>query len=198
MIEFTEDEIERIQELSVKDGWDNPLASDIKVKITRYLRDQEIAFCCYCRVSMHGWHNWTIDPEHVLPKSHYPLYTFEILNLNIACKRCNMGIKRADDSFFTGGRGCLEPFKTELYTFVHPNLDTVNDHLHVKIEQSNDSYIRKYWVVNDSAKGAATYAYFRLKELEVESVSDAQGLTTIALQIPPVLAERVVTELNHQ
>ncbi len=198
MIEFTKAEVELMTSLSVAGGWDNPLAADVKKKITKHLRDRGTAFCCYCRVSMHGWHNWTIDPEHVLPKSHFPLHTFKLVNLNISCKRCNMGIKRADHSFFLAAIDCAEPFKSELYTFIHPNLDHANDHLHVKIEQTNAAYIRKYWVVNNSAKGKATYEYFRLSELEVSSIDAAQGMQNVTPDMPPVVAEELTTLLKQQ
>jgi len=198
MIEFTRDELDLIEQLSVAGGWDNPLAADIKEKIKKFLRDQEIAFCCYCRVSMHGWHNLTIDPEHILPKSHYPQHAFNLINLNIACKRCNMGIKRADDSFFLDARNCAQPFKSALYTFIHPNLDNADDHLHVKVDQFNTTYIKKYWVVNNSAKGRATYEYFRLNELEVPSVDAAQGNPNITPEMPPDVADQLINTLKEQ
>jgi len=147
---------------------------------------------------MHGWHNWTIDPEHVLPKSIYPKQTFKLMNLNIACKRCNMGIKRADDSFFLGTRDCAEPFKSELYKIIHPNLDEPNDHLHVKIEQSNNTYIRKYWVINNSAKGKETYEYFRLSELEIQRVDVAQELPSVTPDLPAAVADDLNAALKQQ
>lgn len=198
MIEFTKAEVELMTSLSVAGGWDNPLAAAVTEKIRDFLRHEEIKFCCYCRVSMHGWHNWTIDPEHILPKQKYPKHQFTLVNLNISCKRCNMGIKLADNSFFLAAIDCAEPFKSELYTFIHPNLDHADDHLHVKIEQSNAAYIRKYWVVNNSAKGRATYEYFRLSELEVPSIDEAQGMPSVAPDMRPDVADKLTTLLKQQ
>jgi hypothetical protein len=198
MIEFTKEETELMERLSVVGGWDDPEASQIKAKIIKHLRERDVPYCCYCRVSMQGWHNLTIDPEHVLPKKHFPGQLFKLANLNIACKRCNMGIKGQRFDFFLAEKDCAEPFKSELYTIIHPNLDQANDHLHVRIQQANASFIRKYWVVNESAKGNATYSYFRLNELEVESLDESQGLGTVAPNFSPAVVGRLAAELNQE
>jgi uncharacterized protein (TIGR02646 family) len=198
MIEFTDAEKDLMARLSVKGGWDDPAASVVKKKIRRHLNECGIAFCCYCRVSMHGWHALTIDPEHILPKSIYPQHTFHLLNLNISCKRCNMGVKKTDDSFFLEAQNCSAPFRSDIYTIIHPNLDRVEDHLDIEIRQRNRNYIRKYWVVNNSAKGLKTYEYFKLIELEVESVDEAQGLQTVNSDLPTESADKLIEELKKQ
>jgi len=147
---------------------------------------------------MHGWHNLTIDPEHILPKKHFPKQLFKIKNLNIACKRCNMGIKGQRYDFFLAAKNCANPFKSKLYKIIHPNLDNANDHLHLRVEQLNNSIFRKYWVVNNSEKGKATYEYFRLKELDVGSLDGAQGLVTVESNLPPKVSHKLTTELKKQ
>jgi len=198
MIEFSKEELDLIDRLSVVDGWDDPDSSNIKAKIKQYLRTKGIAICCYCRVSMHGWHNMTIDPEHILPKSIYHKYVFHLLNLNIACKRCNMGIKRADDSFFLAPRTCTDPFKSSLYTIIHPNLDDPDLHLQIESRQMNTKMFRKYWIVNDSQKGKETYRYFRLEELEVNTLDEVQGLSVVTANLSPDVDDELTKLLIQQ
>lgn len=187
-IEFTSDELALIERLCQGGGWDDDEAKGLRDKIRKFLFDNIPVFCCYCSCPMDGWHKWTIDTEHVLPKgnANYKKYSFEIKNLNLSCKRCNMGIKRSDDSFYSGGN-VDDPFKSEFYSIVHPNLDHMENHLEVVSEQRNKQIMVRYTVVNGSAKGAETRRYFRLGELERDTFSRAQGLEVGDVILPPDL-----------
>lgn len=200
MIAFTEEEKTLIAQLSVAGGWDQPQAAPLKKKIKPYLRKRTSDCCCYCRLSMHEWHGLTIDPEHVLPKAaeKFPQYSFELKNLSVSCKRCNMGIKNQDTSFYTGAMNEADPFKSEYYKFIHPNLDMVDDHLRVVSLQINANRMVKYQVVNASAKGKRTYEYFKLQKLELNSFDEAQGLTGVSPSesLPPELAEELKAVLD--
>jgi len=149
---------------------------------------------------MNGWYNMTIDIEHVLPKGNgmYPQYMFEIKNLSVSCKRCNMGIKRSDTSFYLAAAGEADPFKSEHYEFIHPNLDVADDHLGFLCVQYNGKLMVKYQVVNASAKGSETYDYFELQKLELNSFDEAQGLADVSPSesLPPALAQELKIVLD--
>lgn len=194
MIEFNEQELQLIRRLSVRGGWDDDDADALKTKIRDYFLNRPVPCCCYCGVAMFGWHRITIDTEHVLPKGKFPQYTFEMRNLDLSCKRCNMQIKREDDSFYRGGANCADPFQSEFYDIVHPGLDRKIDHLKLIVVQADDKLMIKYFVVNASAKGDATYRYFRLQELEVNTFDEAQGLeSTESIEDLP---HEIVVEMN--
>jgi uncharacterized protein (TIGR02646 family) len=200
MIVFTADEKKLIASLSIAGGWDNPQANPLKAKIKPHLLAQTANCCCYCRRSMHQWYAMTIDIEHVLPKGNgkFPQFTFEVKNLSVSCKRCNMGIKRSDTSFYIGTADEADSFKSEQYTFIHPNLDVTDDHLGFLSVQYNGKLIIKYQVVNASMKGSATYEYFELRKLELNSFDEAQGLDDVSPSeaMPPELAQELRTVLD--
>jgi hypothetical protein len=175
---FTADEAEVIARLSVVGGWDDGDAKALKSKIKSYLLLKALHCCCYCRRSMQQWHGLTIDVEHVLPKRKFPKYTFELRNLNVSCKRCNMGIKLEDTSFYLGSSIEGNPFQSALYRFVHSNLDSVSQHLRIVFVQLDTKLLVKYLIPGDSAKGAETYRFFKLKDIETNSFDEAQGLST--------------------
>ena len=149
---------------------------------------------------MHGWHGLTIDIEHVLPKCNgkFPQYTFDQRNLSVSCKRCNMGIKRNDTSFYNGGLDEPDPFKSEHYKFIHPNLDNIDNHLEFHSETHNTKIMIKYRVVNASLKGKYAFAYFQLQKLELNSFDEAQGLTDVtpSESLPPDLAKELNAVLD--
>jgi hypothetical protein len=98
-----------------------------------------------------------------------------------------MGIKGSDTSFYVGSNDESQPFRSELYTFVHPNCDAVFDHLSIFVVQANDKLLVTYGFTNGSAKAQRTYDYFRLKEIEINSFDEAQGLASATpdIGLPP-------------
>lgn len=167
-------------------------------RIKRKIRDGFIGVqfpcCCYCRRSMHQWDLFDIDTEHVLPKGAFPQWTFKMENLNIACKRCNMRKKKEDYSFFRGGLNDLNPFVSDLYEFLHPNLDEPDLHLvPVVIQIGAKLLLIKYSFAPGNMKAEKSYAYFNLKEVEIDSVDKAQGidLRKIAATMPPHFAAAI-------
>jgi hypothetical protein len=178
---FTPEEQQLATRLSVVGGWDKIEAGSLKTKLKTHFLTKTCHCCCYCLRSMYQWHSITIDVEHVLPKGSgkFPQFTFEVRNLSVACKRCNMGIKGSDTSFYLGATNDPNPFRSELYEFIHPNLDTASQHLEFWSAQHNAKFMVKYQVLNDSTKGKATYEYFKLQRLEVNSFDEAQGLSAV-------------------
>jgi hypothetical protein len=193
---FTIEDVIIIKEV-IKDGgdkWNNPKLLPVKTKIKNYYRTRLNEQCCYCRKNFEGEFNMVIDIEHILPKNKYEKLMFIPLNLSISCKRCNMKIKGHDISFITSvGDIDINPFESENYKFIHPNLDDYFLNLKYFVQISNNNKIVKYKPI--SPKGAYTYKYFRLKELEIESLNKAQGIISNSLNddIPAEIAN----ELNE-
>lgn len=166
----------------------------IKRKIRKSFIDVQLPCCCYCRRSMHQWDLFDIDTEHILPKGAFSQWTFKIENLNIACKRCNMRKKREDYSFFRGDVNDSNPFVSELYDFLHPNLDEPDLHLApVVIQIGSKLLLIKYYCAAGNKKAEKTYSYFNLKEVEIDSVDKAQGidLQKVAATMPPHFAAAI-------
>jgi len=193
MITFTPEEELLIARLSVVGGWEDEEAAGLKRKIKDYFLASGVPCCCYCLLSMSAWHRMTIDIEHVLPKQRFPQYTFDLRNLNISCKRCNMDIKGVDIRFFLGSPDEPNPFRSELYSLVHPNLDQANKHLMLISVQLGNNQLIKY--VIRAPKGQYAYEYFDLKEIEANSFSNAQGvdIESISESLPP----EIVSELRQ-
>ncbi|WP_421184424.1 HNH endonuclease [Aeromonas enteropelogenes] len=129
--------------------------------------------CAYCLKSFNNEHNMNIDIEHILPKSKYPKYTFTLKNLAVACKRCNLQIKRDDTSFLTTSFNPRKPFKSEFYKLTHPVIDKKNK-LQLREIRFQNIHIVKYTYDNEKAK--YTYDYFKLENVEIEQLDHAQGI----------------------
>ncbi|WP_177733492.1 HNH endonuclease [Flavobacterium inviolabile] len=191
---------------AVKEGgkvWENKKIDPIKNKVKEILRDLQSETCCYCKRNTKGEFKMVLDIEHILPKKHYPKLMFAVTNLAISCKKCNMLVKKDDRKFIVDLTTIEEnPFDTNLYKFIHPNLDKYHFFLKRIAIEFDDTRIVKYIVVNDKPKGQYTYDYFRLKEFEQNDLNKIQGIndTTIdtknisdetALQIWNLLREKL-------
>lgn len=131
--------------------------------------------CCYCRLSIHGGGHFMIDREHVLPKVLYKPYTFEIWNLSVSCKRCNMELKRERDSFVVD-KTVNGPFQESAnYLIVHPNFDEWEAHLGREMIQLNRSVMTKIVVNGNSAKGRYTFDFFKLQDLTKDNFDQVQN-----------------------
>jgi hypothetical protein len=196
MIAITQDEGQLIEALSVAGGWDHDDAAGLRRKIKDYFLAFGVPCCCYCRLSMSSWHRMTIDVEHVLPKQSYPEFTFDPRNLNISCKRCNMEIKGTDISFYLGLPNEPNFFRSDLYSFVHPNLDNTDEHLQILSVQVGINLLIFYY--KPTPKGLFTYEYFELNELEINSFTAAQGVTvaTPTDNLPTEFAQQLRTVLQ--
>lgn len=167
--------------MAADDPWDekNDAIASVKAKIRALHLARHGSTCCYCRTNLYGGGHFMIDREHVLPKKKYKGFTFAIWNLSVACKRCNMQFKGEQDCFV---KNKLEgaPFEDgDNYDFVHPNYDEWELHLNRQAQQSNKKMLVKYMIMGGSAKGAYTYDYFALRELEVDSFDQGQGIETV-------------------
>lgn len=58
---------------------------------------------------------------------------------------------------------------------IHPNFDIYDQHLNYIFNIDNQKKVIKFIVVGESNKGKFTYDYFRLNELEIDTLNQAQG-----------------------
>ena len=182
--------------------WENDLLADFKQKIKAYYRGILGEQCCYCRKNSLGEFKFVLDIEHILPKSVFSHLMFTMYNLSVSCKRCNMSIKNQDVSFLSDVTAVTaNPKDTSLYKFIHPNFDDYFSHLNFYTKIENQQKIIKYTIVADSAKGQFTYDYFKLEELETDSINMAQGVKEaedISEIIKPEIAKRIEDLLKNK
>lgn len=165
-----------ISQKDTTDVWTNPLIQPFKKKVKNYFRTINNE-CCYCRKNFTGEFNMVIDIEHILPKSRFEELMFTLFNLNIACKRCNMSIKNEKIDFLVDpALTRANPQDPSLYKFIHPNFDVYDQHLNYFSTIDNQKKVIKFLVVRKSNKGKFTYDYFRLNELEIDTLNQAQGV----------------------
>lgn len=155
--------------------WYNDCLDRLKRKIKDNFTNSNTSQCCYCARLFSGEFNMVIDIEHVLPQDVFPTERFTISNLNVACKRCNMEIKKADTSFIASIPAMgINYYQSQHYQIVHPNLDNYTTHIVLKTVRSGNWIYIKY-VLKDENKAKFTYDYFKLNDLEVDTINQAQG-----------------------
>ncbi len=186
-LKLTQDEKDAIvKALTSENPWDE---TDEAVKTAKNkLRDLHLLrhadTCCYCRTNLHGGGRFMIDREHILPKGRaaYRPFCFEVWNISISCKRCNMELKWEYDDYVVDKVTVAEYQKGENYLLIHPNFDLWEQHISRESQQVNRQVLVKYTVAEGSEKGKFTYDYFDLKGLEVNSFDQGQGIERAADQ----------------
>lgn len=179
-LKYTRDDVLAIRRSIAEGGdiWYNKKLKNVKKNIKKHFKEKCLK-CCYCQRSFKGEFDLVIDIEHILPQSLFAKFIFSPKNLSIACKRCNMQIKKANVEFIVDGYHKRRIFNKSTYMFIHPNLDEYNKHItRINIEVGNLSYT-KYIVKRNSLKGSYTYRFFRLFDFECQDFDLAQGLPII-------------------
>ncbi len=173
---YSDDDRELIEEaLKTARPWDSPLVKDVKDRIKNFHMAFGDELCCYCYRDLHGEFKLDIDTEHIAPKRHYKGLIFDIRNLSVACKRCNMQMKRDNLDFLNLPFVDEDIENGQKYKLIHPNIDVRNDHLVRLAAQANAIRVTKYVIKPGSEKGKFAYDYFKLSELEIDSFDEAQG-----------------------
>lgn len=161
--------------------WGSPYVKEVKDRFKAHKRIEQKERCCYCQRSIRGECKMVLDIEHILPKSIFSHCIFDLPNLAVSCRRCNMDVKRASVKFLNGDPLHLtsidkaELFKPDLYKFAHPNLVSVYKHIQIRQHLIGAHTILFYKVF--SPVGEYTYDFFKLKDFETDSLDTAQGLT---------------------
>ncbi len=177
--------------------WSSAHISDFKQRVKNYYRTAQNEQCSYCKRVTLGEFKMVLDIEHILPKgeAEFKKFMFDPKNLCVSCKRCNMEIKGADTSFIVVGSSFEEEFyASKKYLFLHPHSDNYWDSINYSVAIENDIQLIQYTVVNDCPKGLYTYDYFRLAQLEIDIVNEAQGIATEV--ISPSIDEDLALEVQ--
>ncbi|WP_370559637.1 hypothetical protein NMD70_08455 [Edwardsiella tarda] len=191
---FSEEEENAIRfALSKEKPWnhdDNELSSvkeiikRIKVRIRDFHMERQLNQCCYCRTVLHGTGAFMIDREHILPKGKYKNLTYNISNLSIACKRCNMEIKKDSLGFIQHPDSVEANFDdVSQYRFIHPNYEKYSDFITRIQFQCGDVCVVKYFFDDSCEKSKFTYNYFKLENLEINSIDETQGIISTDSEI---------------
>ncbi|HHA2741716.1 hypothetical protein JAK62_11985 [Stenotrophomonas maltophilia] len=159
--------------------WSSESLVSIRSKIRNHHRLLQKDSCCYCRKDFADDHPMAVDIEHVLPKSKYKYLAICRVNLSVACKRCNMRIKKDRQDFIIGGLDFSSENEVSdpgRYSIIHPNLDAYADHISVKFIKLEELLLRRYVKVDSSLKAQCTIEYFDLRSLEVDELDGLQGI----------------------
>lgn len=155
-----------------------PTLIELKKKIRAFHLERQNSKCCYCRMNLHGGGNFIIDREHIVPKEKFKTLTYVISNLSVACKRCNMELKKGDLSFLVDRGSILQTHSNaDQYRFIHPNYEKYSLFIEKMSYEINDETYVKYTKL-DHPKAHYTYTYFDLRALEVNTFDKGQGITT--------------------
>lgn len=181
---FTENQIIKIKSVVAKKTkkpeikvWESEILKDVRVSLKTHIRQfrGNGNKCAYCLKDFYNEHNMSIDVEHILPKGIFPEYTFTLKNLTIACKRCNLQIKNNDISFLSDDFDRKKPFKSKYYSITHPVID--KNKLNLYDIHFNGIHIIKYKYTNEKSRN--TYNYFKLCEVEIDTLDTAQGINPV-------------------
>jgi len=183
--------------LSVESPWDeeNVHIKSVKQKLKDHHLQRHRSTCCYCRTNLAGGGHYTIDREHILPKGNdnFKPLSFEIWNISVACKRCNMEMKRNKIDFLIDPLNQVALQAGANYRFIHPNFDKWEDYLCRVMVQFNEHVLVSYVVSDEPGeKGDYTHTYFNLTQLEVQSYDEAQGIARQAIATLSQAAQEVL------
>jgi len=148
----------------------------LKAKIRDFHLQRQNSKCCYCRMNLHGGGNFIVDREHIVPKEKYRDLTYVISNLSVACKRCNMQLKKGDIAFLVDRNTILRYHASaDQYRFIHPNFDKYGSFIkRVCIDDEDHTFVK--YTKSEHPKSEYTYTYFDLRSLEVDSFDEGQGI----------------------
>lgn len=103
----------------------------LRSAIRRHYLGEQGYHCVYCYRLRQDYHGAAWDIDHIVPKSFYPQFTYEPLNLAIACKDCN--VAKASKAVFSEGvlAQAVYPSASRNFLIIHPHFDNFCDHISV-------------------------------------------------------------------
>ena len=135
--------------------------NELKSIIRRQLEKYQGPHCAFCGLNLESR---VPQIEHIAPKGakRHPQFTFEPLNLILACSLCNGFDKKGSINTISA----LDPFYYKCtFNIIHPYFDDPNDHLEYVTDPNNHlAYLIKVKVVNGvrSSKGDQSNKIFEL------------------------------------
>ena len=164
--------------LKMRKPWDYKSKSidSAKNKLRQHHLKKQKNKCCYCRMILNASNPFVVDREHVLPKTYFPQFSYEVDNISVACKRCNMSIKKTKRDFIIWEKHtCLIDSLAVGFKFIHPNIDNFSDYISVEIRQIDDSSCIIYTITNKCEKSKYHYDYFDLESIMISGFNVAQS-----------------------
>ncbi|HCN71249.1 MAG TPA: hypothetical protein DIS96_05860 [Pusillimonas sp.] len=162
-------------------------SAKIKIKVFHAARVGQK--CCYCGRSLV---DATIesDREHVIPKRKAKTLSYDLFNLSIACKRCNMTYKGEKTDHIVDFKSIETDFRNpSRYLIPHPNIDIYEDHLNRCTLQFDGKELTTYKCLTN--KGKFLFDFVKLDRLCVNQFDVAQGGKPVNEEI-----ERVFQQLR--
>lgn len=158
------------------EGFDEPTKSalmSVKIKIKEFHLGKTNHKCCYCRRSLRDAIIES-DREHVVPKSRCKSLAYDIFNLSIACKRCNMTYKGEKVDHLIRPEDIESEYKDpDSYRIPHPNIEDYEDHIVRNTIQCDRGEVTTYKCYTD--QGKFLYEFVQLEKLCVDEFDIAQG-----------------------
>lgn len=154
---------------------------NLRERIKEYHLLRQGYTCCYCRTNLFGGGVFMVDREHIIPKSHCKKLTYVMENLSVSCKRCNMEIKKDKTSLFVDP-GSIEStyLDKSTYRVIHPNFEVYEDFIIRRQEQHGKAKLVKFIIEMPGDKTNFMFSFFKLNDLEVNSINDAQGVAPLS------------------
>lgn len=148
------------------------LVKSAKTKIRDFHLDRTQKSCCYCGRSLRDAEIET-DREHIIPKKDKKALSYNLFNLSVSCKRCNMSYKNdLTDHIVDFDTIEHDIFNPARYKIPHPNIDTYEDHIFRFSLQFGRNEITTY--KRKSEKGHFLYNFVNLRELCIIQLDLAQ------------------------
>ena len=141
-----------------KDGWDNndPQTVAIKHHISEHTIIAQGGRCAYCEnVLAKG----DVAIEHIGPKKHYGMFTFEPYNLVSSCTSCNSPVNKGQSKTIVAPVD-KNAYDANRFTIVHPYFDNPDNH--IKYKDDDRIFIDNH---NCSPRGKETVRLFNWNDM---------------------------------
>lgn len=134
------------------------LIAKIRKEIREHYVKEQKYYCTYCRCEYFTTDGYVWTVEHILPKSKYPQFLFEPLNIAMACRDCNRA-KNDEVDIISEGVVVDEyyPSNGACFKLIHPHYDKYS--MHMELEAQGKRFIHR--PLDD--KGKLTYVVCNLK-----------------------------------
>jgi len=185
-----EEELAIDHALKLHDSWNldqkdmapvRQVLKDLRERIKEFHLLRQNHTCCYCRTNLFGGGFFMVDREHIIPKSHCKKLTYVMENLSVACKRCNMEIKKDKTSLFVDPSTIESTYQDKsTYHVIHPNFEVYEDFITRRQAQHGKANLVKFIIETPGNKTNFMFNFFKLNELEVNSMNDAQGVAPLS------------------
>ena len=113
--------------------WDGRCAERVALRIAirkHYLKEQNRQ-CPYCHRLRQDTHGYCWDIDHIIPKSTYPIFTYEPRNFAVTCKECNRSKDKLNVLSPTATIDSNYPQSKDDYIIIHPHLDEYTENMKV-------------------------------------------------------------------